>query len=172
MACSKRLESFDKCPKNSISGMCVCGGGPWIFLYILLPNAMCIYTNKEKNKKTASQAIESTVEICQSWYKRYITTRWLGDFQMLAVHKSWSLGHYEVNALFNPILHTAWLDNHALTLKVILQNFILVKNPVFFNTFLKIVKNQRKFKSSSKPFYFQCHKGLKKKLLMEPLDRP
>jgi hypothetical protein len=31
----------------------------------------------------------------------------------------------------NPILHTAWLNNHALTLKEILQNIILVKNPVF-----------------------------------------
>jgi hypothetical protein len=32
---------------------------------------------------------------------------------------------------FNPILHTVWLDNHALTLKVILENIISVGNPVF-----------------------------------------
>ncbi len=31
----------------------------------------------------------------------------------------------------NPILHTVWLDNHALTLKVILQNIIFMKNPDF-----------------------------------------
>jgi hypothetical protein len=32
---------------------------------------------------------------------------------------------------FNPILHATWLDNHALTLKRILQNISLEKNPVF-----------------------------------------
>jgi hypothetical protein len=31
----------------------------------------------------------------------------------------------------NPILHTAWLDNNALTLNIMQQNTILVKNPVF-----------------------------------------
>jgi hypothetical protein len=149
MAWSKRLETFVKRPKNSISGMCVWGGGggerrrreiPWLFLYILLPNAMCIYTNKEKNKKTESQAIESTVEICKSWYKRYITSRWLGDFQLLTVHKSWSLGHYEVNALFNPILHTAWLDNHALTFKSNAARYRIGENSSFLHTFLKFVE--------------------------------
>jgi hypothetical protein len=45
---------------------------------------------------------------------------------------------------FNPILHTAWLDYHALTLKEILQNIILVKNPVFLHAFLKISCESRK----------------------------
>jgi hypothetical protein len=38
-----------------------------------------------------------------------------------------------LKVLVNPILHTAWLDNHALTLKstVILQNIIFMKNPHF-----------------------------------------
>jgi hypothetical protein len=32
---------------------------------------------------------------------------------------------------FNPILHTAWLESHALTLKNNTANYYLVKNPVF-----------------------------------------
>jgi hypothetical protein len=36
--------------------------------------------------------------------------------------------HLEVIQIPNPILHTAWLDNHALTLK----NIIFMKNPDFF----------------------------------------
>ncbi len=39
--------------------------------------------------------------------------------------------HIFYHIIFNPVLHTTWLDHHALTFKVILQNIILVKNPVF-----------------------------------------
>ncbi len=116
----------------------------------------CACTDKEKNKKTASQAIESTVEICKSWYKRYITTRWLGDFQLLTVHKSWSLGHYEVNALFNPILHTAWLDNHALTLKSNAAKYRIGEKSSFLHTFLKVIESQGIYNSSSNPFTFNA----------------
>jgi hypothetical protein len=61
MAWSKRLETFVKRPKNSISGMCVWGGGgdrrgreiPWLFLYILLPNAVVpvLIRKKQENRK-------------------------------------------------------------------------------------------------------------------------
>jgi hypothetical protein len=88
-----------------------------------------------------------------------------GDFQLLTVHKSWSLGHYEVNALFNPILHTAWLDNHALTLKSNNAKYHIGEKSHFFAYLpIKIVENQGKYKSSSKPFYLQYRKCLEKNL--------
>jgi hypothetical protein len=37
----------------------------------------------------------------------------------------------------NPTLHTAWLNNHALTLKINIAYVILVKNPVFYPYFPK-----------------------------------
>jgi hypothetical protein len=37
----------------------------------------------------------------------------------------------------NPTLHTAWLNNHALTLKINIADVILVKNPVFYPYFPK-----------------------------------
>jgi hypothetical protein len=37
----------------------------------------------------------------------------------------------------NPILHTAWLDNHALTLKSNIANYFLGKKSSFLHTFIK-----------------------------------
>ncbi len=44
----------------------------------------------------------------------------------------------------NPILHTACLNNHALTLKRNIADVILVKNLFFTHTFLKISCESRK----------------------------
>jgi hypothetical protein len=58
----------------------------------------------------------------------------------------------------NPILHTAWLDNHALNLKSNSAKYYFYEKSRFLHTFLNFVVNQGKFKSSSKSFYFQCFK--------------
>jgi hypothetical protein len=64
----KKHGAKDSSPKNSQEFHLrnVCGGGgkdrrwreiPWLFLYILLPNAMCIHTNKEKTRKPQAQQL-------------------------------------------------------------------------------------------------------------------
>ncbi len=63
---------------------------------------------------------------------------------------------------FNPILHTAWLDNHALTLKSNSAKYYFHEKSRFLYTFLKFCCESRKFKLSSKTFYFECYKCLKK----------
>jgi hypothetical protein len=63
---------------------------------------------------------------------------------------------------FNPILHPAWLDNHALTLKSNSAKYYFHEKSRFLHTFQSFVVNQRKVKLSSKTFYFQCYKCLKK----------
>ncbi len=48
------------------------------------------------------------------------------------------------------ILHTKWLENHALTLKIIPQSIIFVKNPIFItssNFFPQTRKTEVKFKN-------------------------
>jgi hypothetical protein len=66
MAWSKRLESFVKRPKISISGMCVCVGGggdrrgseiPWIFLYILLPDTIVHVLIRKKTRKPQARQL-------------------------------------------------------------------------------------------------------------------
>ncbi len=52
---------------------------------------------------------------------------------------------------FNPILHTAWLDNHALTLKRNTAKYYFGEKFSFLHTILK-------FKSSSKTFHFYFKK--------------
>ncbi len=51
-----------------------------------------------------------------------------GKIQLFAPSTVFIIEQYTT---FNPILHTAWLDNHALTLKSNLQNIIFMKNPDF-----------------------------------------
>ncbi len=48
----------------------------------------------------------------------------------------------EVN--FNPILHNAWLNNHALTLKRITAKYYFGEKSIFLHTFLKICWESRK----------------------------
>jgi len=63
---------------------------------------------------------------------------------------------------FNPILHTEWLDNHALTLKSNSAKYYFHEKSRFLYTFLKFCCESRKFKLSSKTFYFECYKCFKK----------
>jgi hypothetical protein len=44
---------------------------------------------------------------------------------------------------FNPILHTAWLDNHALTLKRNAAKYYLSEKSSFLPTFLKMCCESR-----------------------------
>ncbi len=44
----------------------------------------------------------------------------------------------------NPILHTAWLDNHALTLKSNAAKFYYHEKSGFLHTFLKLCCQSRK----------------------------
>jgi hypothetical protein len=46
------------------------------------------------------------------------------------------------NAQFNPILHTAWFDNHALTLKSNTAKYYFGEKSSFLHTFLNLVVNQ------------------------------
>jgi hypothetical protein len=43
----------------------------------------------------------------------------------------------------NPILHTAWLDNHALTLKNTTANYNFGEKSSFLHTFLKFSSESR-----------------------------
>jgi hypothetical protein len=45
---------------------------------------------------------------------------------------------------FNPILHTAWLNNHALTLKRNTEKYYFGEKSSFLHTFLKICCESRK----------------------------
>jgi hypothetical protein len=54
----------------------------------------------------------------------------------------------------NPILHTAWLDSHALTLKSSTAKYYFCEKSSFLHTSCNFVVNQGKFKSSSKHFTF------------------
>jgi hypothetical protein len=58
---------------------------------------------------------------------------------------------HEEHSHFSPILHTAWLNNHALTLKRNTAKYYFGEKSSFWHTFL-IVVNQGKFKSNSKTF--------------------
>ncbi len=52
---------------------------------------------------------------------------------------------YSPNMLcFNPILHTAWLDNHALTLKRNSAKYYFHEKSKFLHTFLKFCCESRK----------------------------
>jgi hypothetical protein len=57
---------------------------------------------------------------------------------------------------YNPILHTAWLDNHALPLKRNTAKYYFGEKSSCLHTFLKFAVYQEKFESSSRTFYFQC----------------
>jgi hypothetical protein len=48
------------------------------------------------------------------------------------------------DVLFNPILHTAWLNNHALTLKRNTAKYYFGEKSSFLHTFLKISCESRK----------------------------
>ncbi len=47
--------------------------------------------------------------------------------------------------IFNPILHTAWLNNHALTLKRNTAKYYFGEKSSFLHTFLNICCESRKF---------------------------
>jgi hypothetical protein len=53
------------------------------------------------------------------------------------------LGH-DIKIVFNPILHTAWLDNHALTLKRISAKYYFHGKSRFLHTFLNFCCESRK----------------------------
>jgi hypothetical protein len=57
-----------------------------------------------------------------------------------------------------PILHTAWLENHALTLKRNTEKKYYFGKKIFLHTFLKLIVNQGKFRSSSKSFHYKCYR--------------
>jgi hypothetical protein len=61
----------------------------------------------------------------------------------------------------NPILHTAWLNNHAITLKSNTAKYYFGENPVFCIPSQNFVGNQGKFKSSSKHLNFNARSVLK-----------
>jgi hypothetical protein len=46
--------------------------------------------------------------------------------------------------IINPILHTAWLDNHALTLKISSAKYYFYEKYRFLHTFLKFCCESRK----------------------------
>ncbi len=71
---------------------------------------------------------------------------------MLAVNKSWSLGHYEVNALFNPNLRAAWLGNHALTLKSNTAKHHIGEKSSFFEHLSKNCQKSKKILVKFKTF--------------------
>jgi hypothetical protein len=52
--------------------------------------------------------------------------------------------YVSVCCLFNPILHTAWLDNHALTLKINTVKYYFGENSSFLHTFLNFCLESRK----------------------------
>jgi hypothetical protein len=52
----------------------------------------------------------------------------------------------------NPILHTAWLDNHALTLRRNTAKFYFGEKSSFLHTFLKICCESRKIEAKLKDF--------------------
>ncbi len=54
--------------------------------------------------------------------------------------------------LFNPILHTAWLDNHALTLKRNAAKYYFGEKSSFLHTFLNICCESRQISAKLKDF--------------------
>ncbi len=68
------------------------------------------------------------------------------------------MSHWKFSSLLrlvtNPILYTAWLDNHAMTLKSNSAKYYFHEKSRFLHTFLK-------FKLSSKTFYFQSYNCFK-----------
>jgi hypothetical protein len=62
-----------------------------------------------------------------------------------------SLFHEEYSH-FNPILHTAWLNNHALTLKRNTAKYYFGEKCSFLHTFLKICCESRKIEVKLKDF--------------------
>ncbi len=64
-------------------------------------------------------------------------------------------------AHFNPILHTAWLNNHALTLKRNTAKYYLVKNPVFANLPKILLLIKKNLSQTQRLFLFQCYKCFK-----------
>jgi hypothetical protein len=52
--------------------------------------------------------------------------------------------NFTVIFLLNPILHTAWLDNHALTLKSNFAKYCFYEKSRFLHTFLKFCCESRK----------------------------
>jgi hypothetical protein len=51
---------------------------------------------------------------------------------------------FSLQTTFNPILHTAWLDNHALTLKSNSAKYYFQEKSRFLHTFLKFCCESRK----------------------------
>jgi hypothetical protein len=62
---------------------------------------------------------------------------------LLCAHQNVYLIIYFKNCL-NPILHTAWLDNHALTLKRNSAKYYIHEKSRFLHTFLKFFGESRK----------------------------
>jgi hypothetical protein len=52
--------------------------------------------------------------------------------------------------LFNPIVRTSWLENHALTLKKDTKKYCFGANPVFLQTFQKFSSESRKIQVKRK----------------------
>jgi hypothetical protein len=61
---------------------------------------------------------------------------------------------YVSKVMLNPILHTAWLNNHALTLKSNTAKYYFGEKSSFLHTFLKICGESRKIKVKLKKFQF------------------
>jgi hypothetical protein len=69
--------------------------------------------------------------------------------------------HAKKKCVINPILHTAWLESHALTLKNNTSKYYFGEKTSILHTFIKFSPEEQ-FKSISKTFYFQCYKCFKK----------
>ncbi len=66
-------------------------------------------------------------------------------------HMTWSPNKlWRSNSIFNPILHTVWLDNHALILKRNTEINYFVEKSRFLHTFLRFCCESRKIKPKFK----------------------
>jgi hypothetical protein len=59
--------------------------------------------------------------------------------------------------VINPILHTAWLESHALTLKNNTAKYYFGQKSSFLYTNLKFSLESRTIQISFKTFYFECY---------------
>ncbi len=78
------------------------------------------------------------------WFKfSLIYNKFLGRYAKNCIFHQNNI--FKVSAwLFNPILHTAWLDNHALTLKSNSAKYYFHEKSRFLHTFLKFCCESRK----------------------------
>jgi hypothetical protein len=85
-----------------------------------------------------------------------ISTRFLASVECLKIPAQAS------GQIFNPILHTAWLNNHALTLKRNTAKYYFGENPVFCIPSQKLLLIKENLSQTQRLFNFNAISLLKK----------